>query len=179
MKTNEQVRGARSSWRWSVAFALAAVLGGCATDSGSPLSSLATVGGLHAGMARVVVVREEPRSMGMRNGNFPVKLDGEPIGELSPGTFAYLDCPAGAHQLSADFWGTPGVTRRDFTAAPGRTYYFRASLNEKADGLSAVSVISPIGGLIAAAATYNDRQGPIDLTPISESEAKQAMAAAR
>jgi hypothetical protein len=40
-------------------------------------------------------------------------------------------------------------------------------------------MISPIGGLIASAATYDDRQGPIDLTPISESEAKQAIAAAR
>jgi hypothetical protein len=142
------------------------------------MSSLTTVGGLHAGMARIVVVRHEPRSYGMRGSNFPVKLDGQPLGELSPGTFAYLDCPAGSHQLSADFPGYPGVTRRDFTAAPGRTYYFRASLNEKVDGITAVTIISPIGGLIAASATYDDRRGPIDLTAISESEAKQAMPAA-
>ena len=178
MKTSRGVRGARSSWRWYAAFVLAAALGGCATDSGTPISSLARVGGLHAGMARIVVVRQEPRSYGMRNSNFPVKLDGQPIGELSPGTFAYVDCPAGSHQLTADFAGYPGTTRRDFTAAPGRTYYFRASLNEKVDGLTAVSVISPLGGLIAASATYNDHQGPIDLTPISASEAKQAMPAA-
>lgn len=30
--------------------------------------------------------------------------------------------------------------------------------------VTAVSKISPVGGLIAAAATYDDRQGPIDLT---------------
>jgi hypothetical protein len=179
MKTNKRVRGARSSWRLYAAFALAAALGGCVTtQSGSPLSSLATVGGLPKGMARIVVVRQEPRSLGARNGNFPVKLDGQPLGELSPGTFVSLDCPAGSHQLSADLSGWPGVTRHDFTAAPGRTYYFRASLNEKANGISVATVISPIGGLIAAAATYNDRQGPIDLTPIGESEAKQAMVSA-
>jgi hypothetical protein len=45
------------------------------------------------------------------------------------------------------------VTRRDFTAVSGRTYYFRASLNEKVNDLRALSVISPLGGVIASAAT--------------------------
>jgi hypothetical protein len=129
-------------------------------------------------MARIVAVRQEPHSWGPRNANFAVKLDGEPLGELSAGTFAYLDRPAGSHQLSGDLWGWPGVTLLDFTAAPGRTYYFRVSLNEKMDGIAAVSMISPLGAVVAEAATYNDRQGPIDLTPMSEAEAKQAIATA-
>jgi hypothetical protein len=179
MKTNEGVRGARSSWRLYAAFALAAALGGCVTtQGGSPLPSLATAGGVPKGMARIVVVRVEPRAFGAQNSNFPVKLDGQSLGELSPGTFVSLDCPAGSHQLSADLSGWPGTTRHDFMAAPGRTYYFRANLNDKANGLTMVSIVSPIGGLVAAAATYNDRQGPIDLTAISESEAKQAIVSA-
>jgi hypothetical protein len=32
---------------------------------------------------------------------------------------------------------------------------------------------------MAAAATYDDRQGPIDLTPMSEAEAKPAIATAQ
>ena len=40
-------------------------------------------------------------------------------------------------------------------------------------------MISPLAGAIASTTTYNDRQGPIDLTPISEAEAKQAIAAAQ
>lgn len=131
MKTDGGVRRARSSWRLYPAFALAAVLAGCATQSGPPLSSLATVGGPPKGMARIVVVRQEQTSFVMRYGAFPVKLDGEPLGEQAVGTFAYLDRPGGSHQLSAEVWGTPGVTRRDFTAVSGRTYFFRASLNEK------------------------------------------------
>jgi hypothetical protein len=162
-----------------VAFASAAVVAGCATQSGPPLSSLATVGGPPKGMARVVVVRQEQTSFVMRNGGFPVKLDGEPLGDLAVGTFAYLDRPGGSHQLSAEIWGNPGVTRLDFTAASGRTYFFRASLNEKMNDVAAVTMISPIGGVIASAATYNDRQGPIDLTPMSEVEAKQVIAAAK
>jgi hypothetical protein len=128
-------------------------------------------------MARVVVVRPEKGYKFIGDHDFPVKLDGEPLGELATGTFAYLDRPAGSHQLSADFWGTPGVTRRDFTALSGRTYYFRASLNEKMNDAIAVSMISPLAAVIAESATYNDRHGPIDLTPISESEARQAIAA--
>jgi hypothetical protein len=108
----------------------------------------------------------------------PVKLDGQSLGELAPGKFVSLDCPAGAHQLSADLSGWPGTTRHDFTAAPGRTYYFQVNLNGKANGLTMASIVSPIGGLILAAATYSDRQGPIDLKPISEAEAKQAIVTA-
>ena len=37
-----------------------------------------------------------------------------------------------------------------------------------------VSMISPVGALAASAATYDDRQGPINLTPISESEGPTA-----
>jgi len=129
-------------------------------------------------MARIVVVRQEKGyKFAIGDHAFPVKLDGEPLGELATGTFAYLDRPGGSHQLSAEFWGTPGVTRRDFTAVSGRTYYFRASLNEKYNDIRAASVISPVTGLVAAAATYDDSHGPIDLTPISESEAKQAIVA--
>src|SRR5215468_4053547 len=102
MKANQRARRARSSWPLYPAFALAALLIGCVTQSGPPLSSLATVGGPPKGMARVVVVRQEPRSFGPRNRDYPIKLDGEPLGELSAGTFAYLDRPAGSHQLSAD-----------------------------------------------------------------------------
>jgi hypothetical protein len=179
MGANQGGRRAPSSWQLYPTFALAAVLAGCVTQSGPPLSSLATVGGPPRGMARIVVVRQEQASPVMRYGGFPVKLDGEPLGEVAVGTFAYLDRPGGSHQLSAEVWGYPGVTHLDFTAVPGRTYFFRASLNEKANGVAAVTMISPIGGLITAAATYDDHQGPIDLTPISEAEAKQAIAAAQ
>jgi hypothetical protein len=179
MRANERARRARSSWQLYPAFGLAAVLLGCATQSGPPLSSLATLDGPPKGMARVVVVRREKGFFGWGDNAFRVKLDDQPLGELMTGSFAYLDRPAGPHQLSVDVFGWPGVTRNDFTAAPGRTYFFRASANDKAKDLQGVSVISPLGGLVASAATFNDRQGPVDLTPISEAEAKQVIASAQ
>jgi hypothetical protein len=177
---SDTIPGARSSLWLCQVLAVAAMLTGCATQSGPPLSSLATMAGPPKGVARVVVVRtEKGYKLAIGDRAFPVKLDGGPLGELATGSFAYLDCPAGPHQLSAEFWDTPGVTRRDFTAVSGRTYYFRVSLNEKVNDLRVVSMISPIGGVVASAATFDDHQGPIDLTPISEAEAKQAIAAAQ
>lgn len=175
MNGDERVRAGRSLWQLYPAFALASVLFGCATQSGPPLSSLATLGAPPKATARVVVVRPEQGFFGV-DGAFPVKLDGEPLGELKTGTFAYLDRPAGRHQISAEIFGWPGVTRQDFTTAPGRTYFFRASANAKAKDLQGLTMISPLGGLIGAGVTFNDRQGPIDLTPISEAEAKHAIA---
>jgi hypothetical protein len=157
MNMNEGARRARLSWRLYAAISVAAALGGCLTESGPPLSSLATVSGPPKGMARIVVVRQTQTTS----------------------TFAYLDRPGGSHQLSAEIWGNPGVTRRDFTAVAGRTYYFRASPNEKMNDVAVVSMLSPVGGLITAAATYDDHQGPIDLAPIEEVEAKQLIAAAQ
>src|SRR5712691_4326705 len=119
MKADQRVRSALASWQLYPAFALAAVLLGCVTQSGPPLSSPATLGAAPKGMARVVVVRPEKGYFGIDHA-FPVKLDGEPLGELMTGTFAYLDRPAGPHQLSSELWGSPGVTRHDFTAVSGR-----------------------------------------------------------
>jgi hypothetical protein len=85
--------------------------------------------------------------------------------------------PGGTHQLSAEICCISGVTRRDFMAVSGRTYYFSASVNEKVNDIGAVTMMSPVAGAVASTTTYNDRQGPIDLTPISESEAKHAIAA--
>lgn len=172
-------RGRRAPWQLFSVFALATPLIGCLTQSGPPLSSLATVGDPPKGIARIVVVRGDQTSLMLRYRDFPVKLDGEPLGELAIGRFAYLDRPAGTHQLSAEICCISGVTRRDFTAAPGRTYYFRASLNEKVNDIGVTTMISPIAGAIASTTTYDDRQGPIDLKPMSAAEAKQAIAAAR
>ena len=121
MGVNE--RGRSAPWQLLSVFALAAVLAGCVTQSGPPLSSLATLDGPPKGMARIVVVREEQTSLMLRYRDFPVKLDGEPLGELAIGRFAYLDRPGGAHQLSAEICCISGVTRRDFTAAPGRSIF--------------------------------------------------------
>ena len=93
-------------------FALAAALAGCMTTQGGP-SSLATVDGPPIGMARIIVVRGEQTSLMLRYRDFPIKVDGEPLGNLAVGRFAYLDRPGGAHELSpkfAAFPASPAVT---------------------------------------------------------------------
>jgi hypothetical protein len=181
MKANQRARRACSSWQLYPTFALAALLLGCATQSNSPpLSSLATVGAPPKGVARIVVVRREKGfTYSWGDAAFHVKLDGQPLGELMTGTFDYVDRPAGPHQLSAELSGWPGTTRHDFVTASGRTYFFSASVNEKVNEIRGFTLISPLGGALASVATFNDGQGPINLAPISQAEAKQAIAAAQ
>jgi hypothetical protein len=61
-----------------------------------------------------------------------VYLDEAAMGDLKTGTFVYSDRPAGPHQL---FFARPGDLSRgsqqSFSAAPGRTYFFRLDMNEK------------------------------------------------
>jgi hypothetical protein len=71
----------------------------------------------------------------LRYSDFPVKLDGQQLGNLAVGRFAYLDRPGGTHHLSAEICCISGVARRDFMAISGRTYYFSASLNEKVNDI--------------------------------------------
>jgi len=42
-------------------------------------------------MARIIVVRGEQTSLMLRYRDFPIKVDGEPLGDLAVGRFAYLD----------------------------------------------------------------------------------------
>ncbi len=132
---------------------------------------------LAAGQARVVVLRPEKGFFQLMDRSFPIKLDGEPMAELMTGAFAASDRPPGRHQLSAELWDVPGVTRHDFDAAAGRTYYFRARLNDDLNKTSVVAVVSPLASMVATAATFHGDRGPIDLIPMSEAEAKATMAA--
>jgi hypothetical protein len=117
---------------------LAAAVAGCAMQ-GPPLSELTTVGGPPKGLARIVVVRGEQTSLMLRYRDFPIKLDGQQLGDLAVGRFSYLDRPGGTHQLSAEICCISGATRRDFIAVSGRTYYFSASLNEKVNDIGVVT----------------------------------------
>lgn len=58
MGVNQRAR--KAPWQLFSVFTLAILMIGCATQSGPPLSSLATLGGLPKGMAQIVVVRQEP-----------------------------------------------------------------------------------------------------------------------
>jgi hypothetical protein len=158
----------------------AATLMGCATTaSGPPIASMATMGAPPAGKARIVVMRPENGFAGWGDRALPIKIDGEPMGELMTGAYATVDRPPGRHQISGEFWDHPGVSKLDFTAASGRTHYFTVKVKQKVNDVHMAAALGGLAGYALAAAVTNDDTGPFELTAMSDAEAKHMIAQLR
>lgn len=157
----------RQSLRLAAVLLTAGSVFGCVTASG-PNYSIATqqAGPPKAGLARVVVFA------GSSDGGWPVKLDGEDLGTVAPGSFLYRDRPAGPHRLTSGMWTYPGESKREFTAAAGRTYYFTVRMRDSAK----VAVIA--GGFLGSAmeAAASGGGGPVDIIAVEETAARPVVA---
>lgn len=160
--------------------ALSTPLGGCAGggQSGPALESLTSMAAPRGGTARIVVMRPENGFMGAGDRSFGIKLDEQPMGDLMTGSFVYRDTPAGHHQVAADLWDIPGVTRYDVNAVAGRTYYVLAKLNENVNAMYGAQIFGGLAGkfIVAGASGMGGDKGAIDLTPMSEGDAKRVIA---
>jgi Protein of unknown function (DUF2846) len=158
-----------------------AALMGCATtqSDGPPIASLASIGSPPAGKARIVVMRPENGFAGWGDRALPLKIDGEPMGELLTGAYVSVDRPPGRHQISGEFWDHPGVSRIDVNAASGRTYYFAIKVKQKVNDLRVVAALGGLAGYAIAAAATDDGTGPFELIPMSDAEAKRTIATVR
>jgi hypothetical protein len=107
-------------------------------------------------------------------------LDGQPMGNLTAGTFVSLDRPAGRHQLSLDVWDLPGVTREEFNAVAGRTHYFVVRLSDRGKVVTAGTVLGGLSGYaLAAAVTSGEDKGGMDLVSMDEATARKALSELR
>src|SRR5262245_65538958 len=85
-----------------------------------------------AGKGRIVVFR--PDSLGGSIGrSWPVKLDGQALGDVKAGSFAYADLAPGRHVLSLELFDFPGVSRQGISVVAGSTHYFRVKLKDKSE----------------------------------------------
>jgi hypothetical protein len=100
------------------------------------------------------------------------------MGKLMVGTYAYADLPAGPHQLVASETLFPGDTKRDFTTAPGRTYFFLVKSSARRDSMTGMSILGGLAGVaVAAVATSGDpNQGPGEFIPLDEPTARTMLA---
>src|ERR1700716_2128205 len=155
--------------RVAVLAILTVMLSGCVTErSGVNFTSMSQkIGPPKAGQARVVLFRE-PAYAGIIDEGWNIKLDGTPMGDLKTGTYVYADRPAGRHQLSYTVALFPGVSQRDFTVVPGRTYFYLAKLSDRAKALNTASAAGGLVGLaVGAAVTSGDNNpGPVDFLPL-------------
>jgi hypothetical protein len=166
-------------FRRGVLLLSAVLLSGCVTDqAGTDYASvLQKIGPPKAGHSRVVVLQEKRKGLSMALCACDMKLDGEPIGKVIVGTYAYADRPAGQHQLTAAETLFPGETRRDFTTQSGRTYYFLIKSSERHDAVTGGVMIGGIVGLAAASVATSGSQntGPADLFPLDEAAARTTL----
>ena len=136
-----------------------------------------SVGTPKPGQARVVVLRDKGFG-GIFDAGWQVRLDGNPMGEIKTGTFAYRDVSSGAHKLT---FSRPGDFAREshntFTAAAGHTYFFRLEMNEKGRWIQASSSAGLAGLFISSAVSHGaDERGLFDFTPLDEATARTIIA---
>jgi len=163
-------------WCLPLALAVVAMGAGCAPSrTGATLDAL---GVPKPALARVVVLRDKAFP-GIFDTGWQAYLDEAPMGDLKTGTFVYRDIPAGAHKL---FFARPlelfRGSQQEFSAAPGRTYFFRLDMNDKGKWIAASGVIAGVAGILASSAVSAaaDERGLFDFTPLDEAAAQAAMA---
>jgi Protein of unknown function (DUF2846) len=167
-------------FRRAVALLAAVFLSGCMTDrAGTEYAAIAQkVGPPKPGHSRIIVLQEKRKGLSMALCACDMKLDGEPLGKVLVGTYAYADRPAGQHQLAATEILFPGETRHDFTTVAGRTYYFLIRSSERHDAVTGGAMFAGIAGVVATSVVTSGSQntGPAELFPLDEAIAKTTLA---
>jgi hypothetical protein len=155
-----------------------AAVGGCSTStpSGPPLSSLQITDKPKAGMARVVVLRLEKGFIGFGDREFPINLDGEPMGDLVTGSFLEREVKPGRHEKSGILSDQAGISRYEFDAVAGRTHYVVASLKAKVNQTNAGGALGGITGLVIVGVLTDDGGGPFDFKAMDEANARWLIA---
>lgn len=153
-------------------------LGGCAGMPNGPAFS--SLQGPAPGLSRVYVYLDPSDNSFTGAEPFPIKLDGEPLGTVRRGGFAYRDVPPGSHVLTSEVFGYPGTSRHELRTAPGRTYYVAIQKSERANAVTAGAMIGGIGGAVIMSAVTDARGGgPVDFVPKDEVAGRAALSSAK
>jgi hypothetical protein len=173
-------RPTAATMAWQVLLLVAVCLSACGTPNGPTLEAVTQrAGPPKTGHARVVVYRE-PLFAPVGDRGYPIKLDGQPMGDLWAGSFVSLDRPAGPHQLSLDLWDMPGVSRQHFDAVAGRTHYFVVRMSDRGKAITAGTIFGGLAGYaLTAAVTSGDDKGTMDFISVDEATAQKAVSELR
>jgi len=102
--------------------ALAALLAGCVATGPKYSEAQASFPAIAAGDARVFFYRDSMMGAALAP---DVRVDGRVIAPMKPGSFFFVDVPAGRHTASAS---TEADSTVDFTAQEGDTVYISMSI---------------------------------------------------
>jgi len=134
------------------------------------------IGSPRPGYSRIVIM--SLKDSWLDRTNCDAKVDGVAMNRLLPGTYAYLDRPAGPHHVVATQILFPGETVLDFNTEPGRTYFFSIRPSERSRAMQGGAMVFGLvgAGVMAAASSGADNKGPVDLVPLQDGQARTAMA---
>jgi hypothetical protein len=147
-------------WRGVSLWVAAILLSGCVTErSGFDYAGMMQkVGPPRAGQARIVVLQEKTNPYGATVCD--MKLDGDTVGRLRPGTYVYADRPAGRHQLLASETLFPGESKRDITTESGRTYFLLARTSDRHNAVIGMTFAGGLAGMLVASAVTSGSDSP-------------------
>ena len=133
------------------------------------------IGASPAGKARIVVYRPAT-ALGALARGWPVKVDGQSMGDIKPGTYGVVDRSPGRHQFTLDLLDIPGKTHQDFSVGAGRVYVFEARMKPKAETALRVGAVAGVIGWAIAANSYaaNDKSGMFEFIPLGEGAGRKA-----
>jgi hypothetical protein len=131
------------------------------------------IGSPRPGQSRVVIM--SLKDSWLDRTSCDAKVDGVALSRLLPGTYVYVDRPAGPHHLVATQTLFPGDSVLDFNTEPGRTYFFSIRPSDRSRAmLGGGMAFGLVGmGVMAAASSGADNKGPVDFVPLQEGQARR------
>jgi hypothetical protein len=166
--------------RGVVLLMVAGLLSGCVSDrTGFDYAAIVRkVGPPKPGQSRIVVLSEKRTGLGFDAAQCDLKVDGEAVGQVIPGTYLYADRPAGRHELVATQVLFPGDTKREITTVSGRTSFLLIRNSERAKAVTGMALVGGLAGAaVASAATAgSENPGPVELYPLEEAAATATLA---
>jgi hypothetical protein len=161
-----------------VALGLALLVSGCMTGKeGTEFAVVSQkIGAPKPGHSRIVIISQ--KDSWFDRVMCDAKVDGVAVGRLWPGTYAYLDRPAGQHRLVATQSLFPGDSELDFKTEAGRTYFFSIRPSERFRAMQGGGMVFGLvgAGVMAAASSGADNKGPVDFVPLQDGQARPVLA---
>ena len=165
-------------WRAVAGLGLALLVSGCLTGKeGTEYAVMAQkIGAPRSGQSRIVIMSQ--KDAWLDRTSCDAKVDGVALNRLLPGTYVYIDRPAGPHHLVATQILFPGDSSLDFNTEPGRTYFYSIRPSDRSRAMQGGAIVFGLvgAGVMAAASSGADNKGPVDFVPLQEDKARPALA---
>jgi Protein of unknown function (DUF2846) len=165
-------------WQGLAGLGLALLVSGCLTGRAGTEYAVVSgkLGPPRPGQSRIVILSQKESWLDATSCD--AKIDSVALSRLLPGTYVYIDRPAGKHDLIATQTLFPGDSKLEFSTEAGRTYFFSIRPSERSRAMEGGALVFGLAGaaVMAAASSGAQNQGPVEFVPLQEGQAAPALA---